>query len=99
MSDYADHWWGLIEGAIGYIAPDSQNGKKLRPALEQVFSEARAIAGAHFAQAMSNGHAANVYGEALREIRDSTFRSATTLRGIADRALTYQANIDKEPGR
>ena len=39
---------------------------------------------------LATDHAAEVAAlrEALREIRDSTFRSAITLRGIADRALS-----------
>ena len=36
MSDWADRWHTMIEEAIGYIAPSSINGKRLRPVLEQI---------------------------------------------------------------
>lgn len=101
MSDYAGHWQALIVEAIGYIAPDSINGKRLKPVLEQIRKEAQDMASAHMNQALMNGMAALASGEEvarlqelLREIRGDY---ACTL-GITEAAYREWCRIGA-PGR
>ena len=53
---------------------------------------------AHYEAALAAERARAERAEAaLREIRDSTFRNAVTLRGMADRALTAPAALALRP--